>query len=213
MDSQSADIPGESLVDDEREDGEAAEEDPPYPERLREVGASRLDEPPPPLGSSASPEEPGTTTSQTMRSRGKQPREPGPVAEDTAQTTSASARLFGDRTPASPSATATEEAILDSHRKEQEALSEDILRLAKALKDKSLTTSRLLEEDKDVLGRVGEGLDTTDRNMESASRSMSTLTRLTEGKGWWGRMLLFAMVYGMMLALVLLFLLLPKLRF
>ncbi|CAK7265631.1 hypothetical protein SEPCBS57363_001681 [Sporothrix epigloea] len=109
-------------------------------------------------------------------------------------------------------AISTEEAVLDHHRREQEALSEDILRLAQALKEKSLTTSRMLEDDKEIVDRVGEGMNTTTDSLSAASRSMAVLTRMTEGKGWWGRMLLLGMVYGLMLLLLLLFLFLPKLR-
>jgi len=36
---------------------------------------------------------------------------------------------------------------------------------------------------------------------------------MTEGKGWWGRMILYAWVYGLMLSLVLLVFVMPKLRF
>ncbi len=107
---------------------------------------------------------------------------------------------------------ASEETVLDDHRREQEALSEDILRLAQALKEKSLATSRLLEDDKGVVDRVGDGMSTTTDSLSAASRSMAVLTRMTEGKGWWGRMLLLGMVYGLMALLVLLFLFLPKLR-
>ncbi|CAK7562537.1 MAG: hypothetical protein SEPTF4163_000385 [Sporothrix epigloea] len=109
-------------------------------------------------------------------------------------------------------AISTEEAVLDDHRRKQEALSEDILRLAQALKEKSLTTSRMLEDDKEIVDRVGEGMNTTTDSLSAASRSMAVLTRMTEGKGWWGRMMLLGMVYGLMLLLLLLFLFLPKLR-
>ena len=128
--------------------------------------------------------------------------------------TTARQLLFGDRSLTDPSsAAAGEEAILDRHHAEQEALTEDMLRLARALKERTVETGQQLEEDSKVLGRVGQGLDTTDAGMESAGKRMSTLTRMTEGKGWWGRMMLFAMVWGMMVLLVVVFLLLPKLRF
>lgn len=219
MDSRSAGGPGESASDGAA-DGEAETENSsssePPPPAGEEPAASFADgQRRRPFGSPVS-EVPGTATSQTMRSRASRYHDERErdMDNDTAQTTSASTRLFeSSKAASSLSATATEEAILDLHRKEQEALSDDILRMATELKTKSLSTSRLLEQDKDVLSRVGESLDTTDRNMESAGRRMSTLSKLTEGRGWWGRMLLFAMVYGMMALLVLMFLLLPKLRF
>ncbi|CAK7275148.1 hypothetical protein SEPCBS119000_006547 [Sporothrix epigloea] len=161
-----------------------------------------------------------TATSRPRQRRTAATGETGP--EDTAHSTStdvklsasperASTSLFG--TQGNETATlSTEEAVLDHHRREQEALSEDILRLAQALKEKSLTTSRMLEDDKDILDRVGEGMNITTDNLSAASRSMSVLTRMTEGKGWWGRMMLLGIVYGLMLLLLLLFLFLPKLR-
>lgn len=132
--------------------------------------------------------------------------------EVTTTTTTSSLRNALLSTTGGGDGVAAEEVLLDHHRREQEVLSEDILRLAQALKERSLTTSRLLEDDKDVVDRVGEGLHTTNEHLSAASRSMAVLSRMTEGKGWWGRMLLFAMVYGLMLVLVLLFLFLPKLR-
>lgn len=152
----------------------------------------------------------------TTRSRRKQQEADDAASsiqtQDTARTTATSSSLFEKSGDGEASGVATEEAVLDHHRREQEALSEDILRLAKALKEKSLVTSRMLEDDKDVVDRVGEGMNTTTDSLSAASRSMAVLTRMTEGKGWWGRMLLLGMVYGSMLALLLLFLFLPKLR-
>ncbi|KIH93689.1 hypothetical protein SPBR_04288 [Sporothrix brasiliensis 5110] len=165
-----------------------------------------------------------TTTAMTTRSRRRQQAkkeaadEAGEAGEansdtqtqDTARTTSAS--LFDRSGDGESAGVATEEAVLDHHRREQEVLSEDILRLAQALKEKSLLTSRMLEDDKDVVDRVGEGMNTTTDSLSAASRSMAVLSLMAEGKGWWGRMLLLGMVYGSMLALLLLFLFLPKLR-
>lgn len=158
-----------------------------------------------------------TTTRMVTRSRkareskNKEPRE----SRNTARTSSAqvapgSPQLFDKSTEAN--GVVAEETILDHHRREQEELSGDILRLAHALKEKSMATARMLEDDKDVVDRVGDGMNTTTDSLTAASKSMALLSRMTEGKGWWGRMMLMAMVYGLMLLLVLLFLFLPKLR-
>ena len=175
---------------------------------------------------------PISTTTHTLRSRGKQhhhdaspPASPSRGGEPTEKSkekdkdesvgqTTARQLLFGDRSLDAPtSAAATEEAVLDRHRAEQEALTEDMLRMARKLKENSIATGQQLEEDNKVLARVGQGLDTTNAGMESAGKRMSSLARMTEGKGWWGRMLLFAMVWGMMVLLLVVFLTLPKLRF
>jgi hypothetical protein len=111
------------------------------------------------------------------------------------------------------SSTATAEAILDHQRAEQDALSDSILKMATALKTSSQRFSSTLEDDKLLLDRAGEGMNRTERGMDAASRRMGALKRMTEGKGWWGRMILYAWVYGLMVALVLLVFVLPKLRF
>ena len=152
-------------------------------------------------------------TSQTVRSRGKQPEIESEKEENTAQTTGAAAALFGNRTQTSLSAATTTEAILDHQRQEQDELSESILKMAEDLKQSSLQFAEALEEDTEILSKAGEGLDKNERGLDAAARRMSTLTRMTEGKGWWGRVILYAWVYGLMVFLVVLVFVLPKLRF
>ncbi|RDA90498.1 hypothetical protein CP533_3032 [Ophiocordyceps camponoti-saundersi (nom. inval.)] len=127
----------------------------------------------------------------------------------------ARAALFAGRSkPATPqTSTATAEAMLDRQRAEQDALSDSMLRMAGALRASSQRISSTLEADKEVLGRAGEGMNRTERGMEAARGRMGTLRRMTEGQGWWGRMMLYAWVYGLMLVLVLLVFVMPKLRF
>ncbi|KAK4456023.1 synaptobrevin [Podospora aff. communis PSN243] len=149
-----------------------------------------------------------TATSQTLR-----PRRQDPSSEKQAPTTSSSA-LFGDRagtTALSPSATT--EAILAHQRAEQDALSESILKLASDLKASSHAFTATLEEDKEVVERAGQGMNKTGERMDAVTQRMGLLTRMTEGEGWWGRMRLYAQVYGLMVVLVLLVFVLPKLRF
>lgn len=169
--------------------------------------------PPPPLPTTRAPVEtapvPPTQTTQTLRGRHG--------AENTAAPSHSSARaaLFANRRkPAPPqTSTATAEAILDQQRTEQDALSESILKMAGALKASSHKFSSTLEADKEAVGRAGDGMSKTEQSMEAARGRMGTLRKMTEGKGWWGRMLLYAWVYGLMLMLVLLVFVFPKLRF
>ncbi|KFA75163.1 hypothetical protein S40288_02834 [Stachybotrys chartarum IBT 40288] len=154
-----------------------------------------------------------THTTQTMRSR-RTAQTPSPTPSQTAHSTARAALFANRRKPAPPqTSTATAEAILDQQRLEQDALSESILKMAGALKASSQKFSTTLDQDKDVLGRAGEGMDKTERSMEAARGRMGALRRMTEGKGWWGRMILYAWVYGMMVTLVLMVFVLPKLRF
>ncbi|EKJ73512.1 hypothetical protein NXS19_009210 [Fusarium pseudograminearum] len=150
-----------------------------------------------------------TQTSQTLRPRGKN-TSPSPSSHSTAR-----AALFANRgKPSTPqTSTATAEALLDRQRSEQEALSESILQMAGALKSSSQRFSDTLEADKDVVGRASEGMDKTEQSMEAARGRMGTLKRMTEGKGYIGRLKLYAMVYGLMLVCFLVVFFMPKLRF
>jgi hypothetical protein len=123
--------------------------------------------------------------------------------------------LFASRRqPASPQAsTATAEAILDQQRVEQDAISNSILNLASALKESSNSFSANLEEDKNVLSAAGASIEKSELSMEAAQGRMGSLRKMTEGKGWWGRMMLFAWVYGLMVSLILFVFVFPKLRF
>ncbi|KAK2072473.1 hypothetical protein P8C59_006825 [Phyllachora maydis] len=98
-------------------------------------------------------------------------------------------------------------------RAEQEELYESLARMASNLKASSKAFATTLEEDKDVINRAAEGLNKNEQGLDAASRRMGTLRRMTEGKGWWGRMLLYAWVYGLMVVLVLVVFVMPKLRF
>ncbi|KAF4956440.1 hypothetical protein FSARC_11576 [Fusarium sarcochroum] len=150
-----------------------------------------------------------TQTTQTLRTRGA-PTSPSPSAHTTAR-----AALFANRSkPSTPqTSTATAEALLDRQRSEQDALSESILQMAGALKSSSQRFSSTLEADKEVVGRAGEGMDKTEQSMEAAKGRMGTLKRMTEGKGFIGRLILYAWVYGLMVACILVVFVLPKLRF
>lgn len=153
-----------------------------------------------------------TQTTQTLRVRSSnQPPPPPPPSHTTAR-----AALFANRRkqPAGlQTSTATAEAILDHQRAEQDVLSDSILKMAGALKASSQRFSTTLEADKEVLGRAGDAVDKTERGMEAARGRMGALRRMTEGKGWWGRMMLYAWVYGLMVALMVLVFVMPKLRF
>ncbi|KAM0197092.1 hypothetical protein ACHAPA_002518 [Fusarium lateritium] len=165
--------------------------------------------PPETSTSSQQPDQPPTQTTQTLRPRGA-PSSPSPSAHSTAR-----AALFANRSkPSTPqTSTATAEALLDRQRAEQDTLSESILQMAGALKSSSQKFSDTLDADKEVVGRAGEGMDKTEQSMEAARGRMGTLKKMTEGKGYFGRLLLFAWVYGLMAVCILVVFVMPKLRF
>ncbi|KAM0255781.1 hypothetical protein ACHAQJ_005451 [Trichoderma viride] len=150
-----------------------------------------------------------TQTTQTLRARPSAPS-PTPSSHSTAR----AALFVNRRQPASPQAsTATAEAILDQQRVEQDAISNSILNLASALKESSKSFSATLEEDKNVLSAAGASIEKSELSMEAAQGRMGSLRKMTEGKGWWGRMILYAWVYGLMVSLILFVFVFPKLRF
>ncbi|KAL7799958.1 hypothetical protein V8C37DRAFT_363592 [Trichoderma ceciliae] len=150
-----------------------------------------------------------TQTTQALRAR------PSASSPTTSAHSTARAALFANRRqPASPqTSTATAEAILDQQRVEQDAISNSILKMASALKESSKNFSATLEEDKNVLSAAGASMEKSEMSMEAAQGRMGSLKRMTEGKGWWGRMMLYAWVYGLMVSLILFVFVFPKLRF
>ena len=81
------------------------------------------------------------------------------------------------------------------------------------MKAQSLHFGSTLESDKGIVDRAVSGLDKNQLNMDAASRRMGTLRRMTEGKGWWDRMKLYAMIGGLWLLAFLIVFIGPKIRF
>jgi hypothetical protein len=85
--------------------------------------------------------------------------------------------------------------------------------MASALKNSTKAFSSSLEEEKEIVDRAAEGMDKNTTGLEQASRKMGLLRSMSEGRGWWGRMLLYAWIAGLALLAVLLVFVGPKLRF
>ncbi|KAL4806698.1 hypothetical protein BDV18DRAFT_138049 [Aspergillus unguis] len=111
------------------------------------------------------------------------------------------------------SAAEEEEEALSHDRLEQENITSSLLDLASQLKASSQTFQASLEAEKSVLARAAEGLDRTTGNLASAENRMGMLRRMTEGKGWWGRMLLYAWIFALWVVAILIVFVGPKLRF
>ncbi len=158
----------------------------------------------------------GITTSPTLRPRGSAAATQQTPATDTATTSALRSQLLGAAAASSTTTattTATAEAILDHHRAEQDKLTQSMVSMAKALKASTHAFSSALREDQDVLEGTGKGLDRNERGLEGVAGRMGNLRRLTEGKGWWGRMLLYAWIAGLAVFALLLVFVFPKLRF
>jgi len=103
--------------------------------------------------------------------------------------------------------------LLESDSTTQAALTSSLLSLATALKQSSQAFSTSLEADTAVLNAATEGLDKNAGAMEAAGKKMGMLRRMTEGKGWFGRMMLYAWIAGLWVVAILLVFVGPKFRF
>ena len=105
------------------------------------------------------------------------------------------------------------ESELSTHRLEQEDLTSSLLALALQLKSSSQSFQATLEGEKSALDRAVSGIDRTSTTMEAAGKRMGMLRKMTEGKGLWGRMMLYAWIFGLWVVAILLVYVGPKLRF
>ncbi|RYP48836.1 hypothetical protein DL768_005344 [Monosporascus sp. mg162] len=221
LDSRSADDAPEGRREDGREGGEreaankwtfVAEQSTRSDAAPRSIDPSIQTQSPP----STTPPEPQaaetTVTSQNLRTRGAASASQ-PVAATATGTASARRELFGDRKAPDTTTTATTEAILDHHRAEQDRLTESLVRMATALKQSSRAFATSLEDERAVLDAAGQGLARGETGLEAATRRMGALRRMSEGRGWWGRMMLYAWIFGLAVLAVLIVFVLPKLRF
>ncbi|KAJ5158231.1 uncharacterized protein N7500_007882 [Penicillium coprophilum] len=105
------------------------------------------------------------------------------------------------------------ETELSTHRMEQEDLTSSLLTLASQLKSSSQSFQSTLEGEKSALDRAVSGIDRTSTTMEAAGKRMGMLRKMTEGKGLWGRMMLYAWIFGLWVVAILIVYVGPKLRF
>ncbi|KAI0386149.1 hypothetical protein F5Y04DRAFT_116513 [Hypomontagnella monticulosa] len=208
---------GEGQQDEAEADESTILPEPHIPDRLRPAASTTAPQQPT-ATSEPAPQQTstGTSTSQTLRPRGAASQQPAPT--DQGETTALRTQLFGTRTTSDPSsssatATATTEAIIDHHRAEQDKLTESMVGMARALKESSRRFASSLQEDQDVLQSTSRNLERNEAGLGAVAGRMGALRRMTEGKGWWGRMLLYLYIAGLAVFAVLLVFVFPKLRF
>lgn len=85
--------------------------------------------------------------------------------------------------------------------------------MASALKDSSKAFSASLDDEKDILDYAVGGMDKNEAGLNAASKQVGLLGKMSEGTGWWGRILLYAWIAGLMVLAVLIVFVMPKLRF
>lgn len=196
--SEGEDILGEETPSDETEtDDQDSQSDAPPPTTTATQDIPRTRDPEP---ISTTPTAPITQPEPTsnLRSRNRQ------AEKEKAEL------LSGTSTGLS---TATTEALLTHNRTEQESLTNSLLNMAQALKASSHSFASSLEEEKDILNRATEGLDKNELGLEAAQRRMGFLRKYTEGKGWWGRMMMYVWIAGLMVIALVIVFVLPKVRF
>ncbi|RQM05432.1 hypothetical protein DH86_00001967 [Scytalidium sp. 3C] len=160
-----------------------------------------------------------TTTSAslpeaTLRARSLQTPTSQPPTSTKAAHTTATQLFPSAATTAAPSlSTATKESLLSHNRHEQEALTTSMLSMAQALKSSSMAFSDSLDSEQAILGRTSEGLEKNKSGLDAAQSRMGVLRKMSEGKGWWGRIMLYAWIFGLWVAALVIVFVLPKLRF
>ena len=137
-----------------------------------------------------------------------------------AASTTARDNLFANRSSSSqqpgPQANrsdlASHELKMSHNRHEQDTLTTSMLSLAQALKQSAQQMGVSIESEKDIMKRAEGGLDKSAQGMEAAERRMGMLRRMSEGRGWWGRVKLYGFIFALWVVCFLLVFLGPKLR-
>lgn len=103
--------------------------------------------------------------------------------------------------------------LLESNSTEQMDLTSSMVSLVAQLKSSTLAFSSSLDLDNEALARAQEGLEKNETGLEAAGKRMGMLRRMSEGKGWWGRMMLYAWIGGLWIVAIALVFVGPKFRF
>lgn len=103
--------------------------------------------------------------------------------------------------------------LLESSSTEQMDLTSSMVSLVAQLKSSTLAFSSSLDLDNEALARAQEGLEKNETGMQAAGKRMGMLRRMSEGKGWWGRMMLYAWIGGLWIIAIMLVFIGPKFRF
>lgn len=106
----------------------------------------------------------------------------------------------------------TTEKTLLADSATHENITTSLVQLATELKQRSRNFQASLESDRGLVDRVLEGLDKNVTGMEVASKRIGVLRRMSEGRGWWGRIMLYAWIFGLWIVAILLVFVGPKLR-
>ncbi|MCJ1376255.1 hypothetical protein MMC20_007497 [Loxospora ochrophaea] len=112
-----------------------------------------------------------------------------------------------------PPASSHPSTLLTHNSTQTASLTTSLLTMATALKASTQSFSASLDAEKPLLGRASEGLERNATGMAAAEKRMGMLRRMSEGRGWWGRMVMYAWIAGLWVLAVLLVFVGPKMRF
>ncbi|PGH34844.1 hypothetical protein GX50_02294 [[Emmonsia] crescens] len=199
----------EDEEEEEEEQEEEGEEDQTTQERRHN---QQFDKP-----SSPSPQSSHPTPSNTLRSRHHYPSSTTlPTATATGTSLPTTKPLFPNRPPTTATTITpktTPQTALFQNETEQDTLTTSLLALATQLKTSTQNLHTSLESEKSIIARAAEGLDRSTAGMEAAGKRMGALRRMAEGKGWWGRALMYVWIFGLWIVAFLIVFVGPKLRF
>ena len=134
--------------------------------------------------------------------------------QDTGVSTSylLNAKNKGDRT-STTTATTKNTSLLESADTLHADLTSSLVGLATQLKLSAQAFSDDLADDAQQVSNTEEALSKNKSGLDAATQRMGLLRRMSEGRWWWGRMMLYAGIGVLWVVLVLVVFVGPKLRF
>ena len=134
--------------------------------------------------------------------------------QDTGVSTSylLNAKNKGDRT-STTTATTKNTSLLESADTLHADLTSSLVGLATQLKLSAQAFSDDLADDAQQVSNTEEALSKNKSGLDAATQRMGLLRRMSEGRWWWGRMVLYAGIGVLWVVLVLVVFVGPKLRF
>ena len=159
-----------------------------------------------------------TPQGEGLRARNTQSAAAATSASPTKGPTTALAdELFGRNSSSMKTGLAPEDMSPEKQLEYQDSIQADLTSLlvkqAQQLKLGSLEFQRTLAEDEEVRARAEGAIGKSADSLDIASRSMGTLRRMSEGRWWWQRYIMFILIFLLWFVAFGIVFFTPKLRF
>ena len=132
-------------------------------------------------------------------------------------TTALTDELFGRNSSSMKPGSAPEDMPPEKQLEYQDSIQADLTSLlvkqAQQLKLGSLEFQKTLAEDEEVRARAEGAIGKSTDSLDIASRSMGTLRRMSEGRWWWQRYIMFILIFVLWFVAFGIVFFTPKLRF